>query len=183
MTSSGYRLFDTSIGRCAIVWGTAGIVGVTLPERGDRAMHARIQRRHPAAVEQRAPSDVAAAVDDIRRLLSGEDRDLSWIALDMNNVPEFDRRVYTEARSIRRGETVTYGEIAGRLGGPGLARAVGQALGRNPFAIVVPCHRVLAAGGKPGGFSAPGGLATKQRLLEIEGARRRQGELPLGRSR
>ena len=183
MTSAGFELFDTAIGRCAIAWGPGGIVGVKLPERSDGAMRARMQRHHPTTPQQAAPSNVTAAVAEIRRLLSGEDRDLSWIALDMNGVPDFDRRVYTEARSIRRGETLTYGEIAARLGDPGLARAVGQALGRNPFAIVVPCHRVLAAGGKPGGFTAPGGLATKRRLLEIEGARPGQPELPWDRSR
>ena len=96
----------------------------------------------------------------------------------MTGVPDFDRRVYAEARSIAPGETRTYGEIAARLGDPGLSRAVGQALGRNPFVIVVPCHRVLAAGGKAGGFSAPGGVETKRRLLEIEGARALHPTLP-----
>ena len=183
MTSAGFELFDTVIGRCAVVWGPGGITGVKLPERRDEEMRAGVQRPHPSTSERAAPPEVATAVAEIQRLLSGEDRDLSWIALDMSGVPDFDRRVYTEARSIRRGETRTYGEIAARLGDSALARAVGQALGRNPFAIVVPCHRVLAAGGRSGGFSAPGGPATKQRLLEIEGARPRQPQLPWDRSR
>jgi methylated-DNA-[protein]-cysteine S-methyltransferase len=104
-------------------------------------------------------------------LLRGEARDLSAIALDMDGLPSFQRRVYEAARAIPPGETLSYGEVAARLGAPGSARAVGQALGRNPFAIVVPCHRVLAAGGKAGGFSANGGVATKLRLLALEGAR------------
>jgi methylated-DNA-[protein]-cysteine S-methyltransferase len=89
----------------------------------------------------------------------------------MDAVPEFPRRVYEVARTIPPGGTLTYGEVAARLGDARLAREVGQALGRNPFAIIVPCHRVLAAGGMPGGFSASGGVATKMRLLSIEGAR------------
>ena len=111
------------------------------------------------------------ALDGIVALLRGEASDLSAVALDMERVPPFHRRVYEAARTIPPGATLSYGEIAARLGAPGSARAVGQALGRNPFAIVVPCHRVLAAGGKVGGFSANGGVTTKLRLLSIEGAR------------
>src|SRR4029453_17011519 len=95
---------------------------------------------------------------------------LSHVALDMEQVPAFERRVYEAARRIPAGKTLSYGEIAGQLGVPGSARAVGRALGRNPFAIVVPCHRVVAAGGKLGGFSASGGVHTKRRMLEIERA-------------
>lgn len=103
-------------------------------------------------------------------LLSGEPIDLADVVLDMDGVPEFHQRVYGVTRRIPPGETRTYGEIATALGEPGAARAVGQALGRNPFPIVVPCHRVLAAGGKAGGFSAPGGTRTKMKILDIEGA-------------
>jgi methylated-DNA-[protein]-cysteine S-methyltransferase len=102
--------------------------------------------------------------------LSGESPDLSFVQIDLNNIPALDRRVYELARTIPPGETLTYGQIATRLGDPLLARDVGQALARNPFPIVVPCHRVVAAGGKLGGFSARGGVATKQRLLAIERA-------------
>jgi O-6-methylguanine DNA methyltransferase len=122
--------------------------------------------------------DVQSAIDGIVALVGGEASDLSAVALDMERVPPFDRRVYEVARTIPPGATHSYGEIAARLGAPGAARAVGQALGQNPFAIVVPCHRVLAAGGKPGGFSANGGITTKLRLLAIEGARP-SGQLPL----
>jgi methylated-DNA-[protein]-cysteine S-methyltransferase len=174
----GFALFDTAIGRCAIVWGEGGVIGVTLPERGDAAMRARIGRRHPDARETNPPPAIDAAINHIRRLMDGHRQDLSAIVLDMSDVPEFERRVYAEARSIPPGETLTYGDIATRLGDVGLSRAVGQALGRNPFAIVVPCHRVLAAGGKSGGFSAVGGVETKRRMLEIEGARDLHPTLP-----
>jgi methylated-DNA-[protein]-cysteine S-methyltransferase len=183
MTSEGFRLFDTAIGRCAVAWGSQGIVGLKLPERNDGAMRARLSQQHPEAQEVAAPPEVEAAVKDIQRLLSGEDRDLKSVALDMRRVQDFDRRVYTETRSIPPGKTLTYGQIATRLGDPGLSRAVGQALGRNPFAIIVPCHRVLAAGGKSGGFSAVGGVETKRRLLEIEGARALHPMLPWDQSR
>lgn len=178
MSTQGFTLFDTAIGRCAIAWGEAGVIGVKLPERSDASMRARVSRQHPEARESSPPPAIEAAIDDIRRLLDGEKQDLSAIALDLSDVPEFERRVYAETRSIPPGETLTYGDIATRLGDVGLSRAVGQALGRNPFPIVVPCHRVLAAGGKSGGFSAPGGVETKRRMLEIEGARDLHPTLP-----
>jgi methylated-DNA-[protein]-cysteine S-methyltransferase len=176
--TAGFELFDTRIGHCAVAWGQRGIVRLTLPEGDGVAMRVRMQRYHATAREQSAPPQVAAVISEIQRLLAGEDRDLSAIALDMSAVPEFDRRVYVETRSIPPGQTVTYGQIATRLGDSALSRAVGQALGRNPFALIVPCHRVLAAGGKSGGFSAAGGVATKLRLLEIERARGVHPTLP-----
>jgi methylated-DNA-[protein]-cysteine S-methyltransferase len=114
---------------------------------------------------------VQDAIEGIISLLRGERHDLSAIALDMDGLPSFDRRVYEVARTIAPGATLSYGEISARLGARDLAREVGQALGRNPFPIIVPCHRVLAAGGKAGGFSANGGITTKLRLLTIERAR------------
>ena len=176
----GFALFDTAIGRCAIAWGEGGVIGVKLPERSDAALRARIGRQHPDAREANPPPGIDAAISDIRQLMDGHRQDLSAIALDMSDVAEFERRVYAEARSIPPGETLTYGDIATRLGDVGLSRAVGQALGRNPFPIIVPCHRVLAAGGKSGGFSAPGGVDTKRRMLEIEGARDLHPTLPWG---
>jgi len=178
MIGHGFALFDTAIGRCAIAWGEGGLVGVKLPERSDAAMRARMTRQHSEARETAPPQEIEAAIADIRRLLDGHKQDLSRIDLDMSAVPDFEQRVYAETRSIPPGETLTYGDIATRLGDVGLSRAVGQALGRNPFAIVVPCHRVLAAGGKSGGFSAVGGVDTKRRLLEIEGARDLHPTLP-----
>lgn len=169
MTAYGFTLFDTAIGRCGIAWGERGIVGVQLPEAGEFETRARMLQRFSDAREAPPPAEVQRALDGIVALLRGEASDLSTVALDMERVPPFHRRVYEVARTIARGATLSYGDIAARIGAPAAARAVGQALGRNPFAIVVPCHRVLAAGRKPGGFSANGGIATKLRLLSIEG--------------
>lgn len=150
--------FDTAIGTCGIWWSVRGITRVQLPEVA----------AEDAGIEP--PPEVQDAIAGITALLRGEPIDLSTLPLDMHGVPEFHRRVYDVTRRIPPGNVRTYGEIADELGDPGAARAVGQALGRNPFPIVVPCHRVLAAGGRSGGFSAPGGVETKMRLLEIEGA-------------
>jgi methylated-DNA-[protein]-cysteine S-methyltransferase len=171
MMEQGFTLFDTDIGPCGIAWGERGVIAVQLPEADAARTRARLVRRCPDARETSPPPKVQAAIEDIVALLRGEARDLSGVALDMERVEEFDRRVYEIARNIPAGETLSYGEIAARLGGRELARDVGQALGRNPFPIVVPCHRVLAAGGKAGGFSANGGVTTKLRLLTIERAR------------
>ena len=164
-----YTIFDTALGSCAIAWGAGGVVAVGLPEADERRLRARIRRAGPDAVESPPPGEVQAAIDDIVALLDGEPRDLTGVTLDMERVPEFERRVYETARTVTPGETITYGEIAERIGERGAAQAVGQALGRNPFPIVVPCHRVVAAGGL-GGFSARGGVDTKRRMLAIEGA-------------
>jgi methylated-DNA-[protein]-cysteine S-methyltransferase len=171
MTASGVALFDTAIGRCGIAWDEHGVIGVQLPETTEARTLARLRRRFPEATAAPPPAWVQRAIAGIVALLEGETIDLSAIPLDMAKVPPFERRVYEAARSIPPGGSLAYGDIAARLGAPGEARAVGQALGRNPFPILVPCHRVLAAGGKVGGFSANGGVATKLRLLSIEGAR------------
>jgi methylated-DNA-[protein]-cysteine S-methyltransferase len=168
MAEEAFTLFDTPIGRCAIAWGARGVVGVQLPSARELQTRARLLQRFPDARELPPTPEVQRAVEGITALLRGESSDLSSIELDMDRVPPFHRRVYEAARSILPGETLAYGEIAAKLGAPGSARAVGQALGRNPFAIVVPCHRVLAAGGRVGGFSADGGITTKLRLLSIE---------------
>ena len=174
----GFTLFETPIGTCGIAWGPDGIVGVQLPEKEGSETRRRLLRRFPDAQEQAPPPAIQRAVDGIVALLQGESSDLTSIDLDMALVPSFDRRVYEVARTIPPGSTLTYGEIAARLGERRLAREVGQALGQNPFAIVVPCHRVVAAGGKIGGFSARGGIRTKLRMLAIEGAPA-TGMLPL----
>jgi methylated-DNA-[protein]-cysteine S-methyltransferase len=169
MATHGFTLFDTPIGRCGVAWGERGLVGVQLPESREAATRARMQTRFPDARETLPPAAVRQALDRIAALLRGEPTDLSKIPLDMERVPPFHRRVYKAARAIPPGSTRSYGDLAQRIGSPGAARAVGQALGRNPFAIVVPCHRVLGAGGKVGGFSADGGITTKLRLLSLEG--------------
>ena len=170
MMASGFALFDTAIGRCGVAWSERGVAGVQLPEAGEPETRARMLQRFPTAGEEVPPPEVRRLIDGIVALLRGEASDLSTIVLDMDQVPAFHRRVYEAARAIPPGMTLSYGDIATRVGAPGAARAVGQALGRNPFPIVVPCHRVLAAGGKIGGFSAQGGVATKRRMLAIEGA-------------
>ena len=178
MSTHGFALFDTSIGRCGIVWGPRGIAGLQLPEARASATRARMLKRFPGASPQSPPPEAQRAIDGIVALLRGERSDLSAARLDMQGVADFDRRVYEVTRAIAQGSTLTYGEVAARAGSPVSARAVGQALGRNPFPIIVPCHRVLAAGGRTGGFSASGGAATKLRLLAIEGACP-NGTLPL----
>lgn len=169
-----FTLFATAIGRCAIVWRARGIACVQLPEANAQTTRARVLQRFPGAREAAPPPEVFRAQDAIVALLRGEPGDLSSVPLDMDLLPPFHRRVYEAARSIPRGATMTYGALAARIGAAGAARAVGQALARNPFAIIVPCHRVVAVGGRTGGFSANGGTATKLRLLAIEG----QGAAP-----
>jgi len=159
------HVFETAMGRCGIVWSGQGIVASLLPD----ASPERLARRHPAArpVDD-LPPHIAHAVDGIRALLGGEPRDLRDVVLDERGIPEFRRQVHALTRAIAPGQTRTYGEIAAALGQPGAARAVGRAEGDNPFAPIVPCHRVMGAGGAPTGFSAPGGIDTKRRLLLIE---------------
>jgi methylated-DNA-[protein]-cysteine S-methyltransferase len=164
--------FETAIGRCALLWRGGLVVGAALPERDEARLRARLSARFPGAVEAEPPEFVVDAASLIARLLAGEKVDLGSIPLDLAAASDLERKVYEAARRIPCGEVRTYGEIAREIGAPGASQAVGAALGRNPVPIVVPCHRVLASGGRSGGFSAPGGVATKFRMLEIEGARR-----------
>lgn len=166
-----YALFDTAIGRCGLAWGPRGVVGMQLPERSAEATRTRLLRHCPHADEIAPPKPIVRAIEDIQALLNGEKKSLRTITLDMSRTPAFNARVYETTRAIPPGATRTYGEIARAIGEPHAARAVGQALGRNPFAIVVPCHRVVGADFKLIGFSATGGLATKLKLLQIEGWR------------
>jgi methylated-DNA-[protein]-cysteine S-methyltransferase len=165
-----FTLFETAIGPCAIVWNEKGIRGVQLPERNEVTTRARVMRRFPGARPVSPPPVVERVRDGIVLQLRGDNRDLSTVQLDLDGVADFDRRVYDVARAIPAGATLTYGEVANRVGDHDRARDVGQSLARNPFPIVVPCHRVIAAGGKVGGFSANGGITMKLRLLAIEGA-------------
>jgi methylated-DNA-[protein]-cysteine S-methyltransferase len=168
MAISGFTLFETPIGRCGIAWSAHGICDIELPGRNEQATRARLRRTSPEAREAVPPPEVEQTIQAITGLLRGLPADLSAVPLDMQAVPEFDRRVYALARTIPPGSTRTYGALAAQLGDRTLAREVGQALGKNPFPIVVPCHRVVAANGHPGGFSAPGGRHTKLRLLALE---------------
>ena len=170
--SSAFCFFPTAIGSCALVWRGDAIIGAALPEANEETARAMIARRFPDAREAEPPAFVADAAERIRRLLAGDTPDLSTIPLDLSSADEFERQVYDVARAIPRGEVRTYGEVAAAIGTPGAARAVGAALGRNPITILGPCPRVLAALGMCGGFSAPGGTATKFKMLAIEGARR-----------
>lgn len=174
MSTLAYALFPTPLGFCGIAWNAHALTCVQLPEADKAATRRRLARRFPGLVEDTPPPFALEAIAAITALLEGhppEPRDLTHLPLDMEGVPPFHQRVYELARRILPGETLTYGEVAQRLGEPGAARAVGQALGSNPFAPVVPCHRVLGALTGTGGFSAHGGLQTKLKMLEIEGAR------------
>jgi len=161
----------TPLGAIGIVWSEAGIVASWMHAGTTDRAREQVRRAYPNAAETTPPAAVSTALNEIAELLEGRPRDLRAVALDMRSVPEFDRRVYEMARTIPPGSTMTYGAVAKALGEePMRARDVGVALARNPFAPIVPCHRVVAAGGKLGGYSAPGGAATKRRLLELEGA-------------
>lgn len=170
MAGTSYTRFDTPIGDCAILWRGERIIGTLLPVGITERFADVVKRRARDAAETEPPPHVQAVIDAIVALLSGEARDLREIELDMGGIGAFEGKVYAIARAIPPGETLTYGDIARQLGDVALSRGVGQALGRNPFPIIIPCHRILAAGGKTGGFSAPGGVDTKFRILEIERA-------------
>lgn len=166
----GFSVFDTAIGHCGIAWTATAIAGTRLPETAVED----IQRRYGEAKLSQPPVFVHEAIDRIRHLLTGEADDLQSLPLDMADITDLNRRVYAITRAIPPGKTRTYGDIARELGDPLFAQAVGQAMGRNPWPIIVPCHRVLASGGKAGGFSAPGGVDTKFRILAIEQANIKQ---------
>lgn len=171
LMNPSYTLFDTTIGRCGIAWGEHGVLGVQLPEKDVAATRMRLMRHCPTADETEPTPLIQRAIDDIIALMRGEKKTLRAITLDTARVAPFNARVYETTRAIPPGKTRTYGEIARAIGMPDAARAVGQALGRNPFAIVVPCHRVVGADGRMTGFSAAGGKPLKLRMLEIEGWR------------
>jgi methylated-DNA-[protein]-cysteine S-methyltransferase len=167
---TNFAIFETAIGAVGIAWNPRGLIGVQLPHADEAKTRIRMRQRFPDAQEAPPPSEVQAAIDGITALLRGEPRDLADIKIDDSETPAFNAKVYAITRKIPPGKTITYGEIATQLGDKLLARDVGQALGQNPCPIVMPCHRVLAAGGKTGGFSAVGGVVTKLKLLSIEGA-------------
>jgi methylated-DNA-[protein]-cysteine S-methyltransferase len=170
MAGRGYTVFDTSIGRCGIAWGDLGVLGVQLPEAREIETRRRLFQLFPDARELRPPAEIQSAIDGIAALLRGKVADLSEVRLDMTGIPPFNARVYEFTRTIPRGETLTYGEVASRLRASGATHSVAQALSRNPFMVIVPCHRVLEAGGYADRISPNGGSISKRRLLSIEGA-------------
>jgi methylated-DNA-[protein]-cysteine S-methyltransferase len=169
MAGRGYCIFDTGIGRCGIAWGDLGIIGVQLPEARELDTRRRLFQLYPEARELRAPANVETAIEGIVALLRGGTADLSDVTLDMTGIPAFNQRVYAFARTIPRGETRTYGEVAAHLRASGAVYSVAQAIARNPFLIIVPCHRVLEAGHYADKISPNGGAISKRRLLSIEG--------------
>lgn len=171
----GYAVFDTAIGPCGLAWGPAGITGVSLPESSAQQTLAGLAQRFPDATASSAPPSIARVIDRIVEVLAGGRDDLADVPLDLRGRSDFERRAYALARAVPPGSTTTYGEVAAAIANPGLARAVGRAMGGNPFPIIVPCHRVLGADGSIGGFSAHGGATTKRRMLLAEGVPEREG--------
>ncbi|HYG26211.1 MAG TPA: methylated-DNA--[protein]-cysteine S-methyltransferase [Caulobacteraceae bacterium] len=165
-----FAVFETALGWCAIAWSEAGIARGWLPD-GEAAVRASVARRCPEAVEAEPTGFAAEAVAGVKALMAEGKADLSFVPLDPTGIAPLHARLYEIARAIPPGETLTYGQAAEKLGDRNLAREVGRALGLNPFPPIVPCHRILAASGKTGGFSAPGGVETKMRLLNVERAR------------
>jgi methylated-DNA-[protein]-cysteine S-methyltransferase len=170
MTAETYCLFDTAFGLCGIAWSEAGLTRVQLPEADVAATRARLEKR--GATEGEPPPVLAWVLAALQAYFDGAETDFSSLAVELPAGTSDERRhIYEAARSLRWGETASYGEVARRAGVPHGAQAVGQAMAANPLPIVIPCHRVLAAGGRLGGFSAYGGALTKERLLVLEKAR------------
>lgn len=166
-----FIVFDTAIGTCALVGGEGGLIGVYLPSADETGLRGRISRHHPGATEGSSGPAMDEAAAGIKALFEAGEADLSTIVLDDAHIGDFERAVYAVTRAVPPGQTITYGEIAREVGEISDSRRVGQALGRNPWPIVVPCHRVLGADGKTGGFSAPGAVDTKIRMLNLERAK------------
>jgi len=165
-----YFIFETANGFCGIAWKDAGITRFQLPARSEETAGRMMRRRAPGAEPGLPPPRVGEAVAAVKRYFEGSETDFSELELDLDGQDAFFKHVYAAARRIRWGQTTTYGALARELGGgPETARDVGQAMARNPIPLIIPCHRVLAAGGKIGGFSAPGGAAAKLRMLGLEG--------------
>jgi methylated-DNA-[protein]-cysteine S-methyltransferase len=163
-----YCLFDTAIGPCGVAWNERGLTRLQLPESDRSATEKRLSTC-AARVSQAAPAEIDQLIANIQCYMTGHRVDFASVAVDLTDVEPFENLVYAAARAVPWGQTVTYGELARQTGSPGAARAVGQALGRNPVPVIIPCHRVLAKGHRIGGFSASGGRFTKERLLALEG--------------
>lgn len=167
--STGHRVFETALGFVGIAWSDAGLTRLCLFQSDPAAVERRLEKLGAAANDGAVPDWIEALVRDIRAYAGGEDVDFSGVPVDLSGVDDFQLAIYAAARKLAFGETTTYGELAKRAGHAGLPRETGQALGANPVPLVIPCHRITAAGGKIGGFSAPGGSATKEKMLRLEG--------------
>lgn len=166
-----YHVFETAFGPCAIAWSVGGLTRVRLPEPDKTALAARLAANATAwDTALPLPEMAATAIDGITRYMAGLRVDFRSVKLDWGSVPGYNARIYRALARVPYGATTTYGALAQEIGKPNAARAVGMAMGRNPWPIVIPCHRVLASGAQLGGFSAPGGVATKMSLLRLEGA-------------
>ena len=166
-----YCLFDTDLGACGIAWSAQGLTRFQLPEADRGATEKRLRAIAAGRGPEAPPQQVEQVIADVQRYTAGERVDFASIVLDLTGVSPFYCKVYDAARRVGWGATATYGELARQAGSPGAARGVGQALSRNPIAVIIPCHRILASGNKVGGFSAFGGTVSKQRLLALEGVR------------
>jgi methylated-DNA-[protein]-cysteine S-methyltransferase len=166
-----HQLFDSAIGECGVAWSSRGLVGVQLPEKDRGATELRLAVKCHSIHADDAPPWIQSVISDIQRYLAGQKVDFSAITVDLDGIDDFRQKLYEALREVGFGRTTTYGDLAKKLGSTDWegARDVGEAMGRNPMPIVIPCHRVLAAGGKLGGFSAYGGPSTKQKLLALEG--------------
>lgn len=164
-----YHLFDTAFGRCAVAWSEQGLTRMRLPAPDVSETECSVAGQGGVRVDDGLPDMAMRAVVELRAYFDGRACDLDALPLDFSAVTDFNAAIYRALRAVPRGETTTYGALARGLGEPGAARAVGTAMGRNPWPVIVPCHRVLASGQKMGGFSAPGGTVTKERLLALEG--------------
>jgi methylated-DNA-[protein]-cysteine S-methyltransferase len=172
MSSEAHHcLFDTALGVCGVAWNSRGLAGVQLPEKDRAATEQRLVKKSGSAGAADPPAWVTALIANIRNYLAGAKVDFSAVDVDLDGLDDFRRRLYLELRRIGFGRTTTYGDLAKTLGLSGWegARDVGEAMGRNPMPVVIPCHRVLAAGNRLGGFSAHGGTTTKKKLLALEG--------------
>jgi methylated-DNA-[protein]-cysteine S-methyltransferase len=174
-----FTTFETPLGICSVAWGPYGLRAVGLPEVSTAKLRQRLAKQLGDVEETKPPANVRKVIGELRRYLAGGQASFDAVAVDLDHATPFTRRVYEALRRTRPGETVSYGELAARAGRPGAARAVGQAMAKNPLPLVVPCHRVLAHGGKAGGFSSWGGTVTKAKLLELEGVKL---ALPRGRA-
>jgi methylated-DNA-[protein]-cysteine S-methyltransferase len=170
MVGAAYTIFDTMIGRCGIAWGDGGVLAVQLAESREIDTRRRLLRQCPDARESRPGPDVTPVIAGLTAALRGEPWDFTDVQLDLGGISAFDCRVYAAVRAIPRGETATFADIAKALRASGAVHAVGQAIRRNPFAVVVPCHRALASPGDTSGICANGGSVTRRRLLSLEGA-------------